>query len=88
MEKLILMGNFIFCPIYERPLLGIECQECQFISKIDENYFCNCEPEEESQTPPEEFDIKELINIFVDLLYSGQTSLKREELMKLFGYDL
>ncbi|MDD2620556.1 MAG: hypothetical protein PHC92_07815 [Syntrophomonadaceae bacterium] len=83
MEKLITIGNFIFCPLHQIPLLGIECQKCEYVSIIEENHFCICELEEECQTPAEEFDIKELINIFVDLLYSGKTSLKREELKKI-----
>ncbi|MEN6328332.1 MAG: hypothetical protein ABFD18_19255 [Syntrophomonas sp.] len=87
MEKVILMGNFIFCPMQQMPRLGNECQECQFLSKTEENYYCVCELGEEEQTSAGEFDLKELINIMIDLLYKGQTSLKKEELIKILDQD-
>lgn len=88
MKRIIIMGNFIFCPMHQMPLLGNECQGCQFVSKIEEEYFCVCKPEEESQTPMDEFDLKELINILVDLLYEGQTSINKEEFIKILEQKL
>ena len=87
MEKVVLMGNFIFCPLHQMPILGNECQECQYIRKIEEDYFCVCEPEED-QTSADEFDLKRLINIMIDLLYEGQTSIKREELINILDQEL
>lgn len=88
MENVIIMGNFIFCPLHQMPLLGNDCQECEYIRKDEETYYCVCEPAEEDQTSAEEFDLKKLINIMIDLLYEGQTSLRKEELIKILDQDM
>lgn len=85
MENIIIMGNFNFCPLHQMPVLGNDCQECEYIRKVEADFFCICEPEEDASS--DEFDLKQLINIMIDLLYAGQTSIKREELISILDQE-
>lgn len=83
MQNIIIMGNFNFCPMRQMPVLGNDCEDCEHIRKDEETYFCVCEEE----TSLDEFDLKQLINIMIDLLYEGQTTIKREELINILDQE-
>ena len=84
LAKEILMGNFIFCSLRQVPVLGLECQGCEFITSTEGSHYCICENEEYKHSG-EEYSIKELINILLDELVQGKMTVSRDELENLLS---
>ena len=84
MEKPIFMGNFVFCFLQERPILGNDCHGCDYMKTGDNEYFCTFETEEEkSKSESDLYNTAEIITLLVYCLEKGQTTLNRDELKKL-----
>ncbi len=45
--KQIIMGNFIFCSLGEIPVMGNDCQGCEFLIQEEELYYCTHSEEDE-----------------------------------------
>ncbi|MEN6347884.1 MAG: hypothetical protein ABFD08_00595 [Syntrophomonas sp.] len=80
MENLIIIGNFNFCPSRQMPIIGVECLQCEYMKKVDEEYFCTCE---DSRLNEDGISIKEFINILLDLLAAGEIIVEREKILKI-----
>ncbi len=81
LERPIILGNFIFCPLQEMPLLGNDCQACEFVRKEEDRYFCLFEAKEDSSDGS--YPIKTIIDVLLDRLLAGQKDLCLDELETL-----
>ena len=76
MERQVFISNFNFCPLMQSPTLGSACLECEHMNKVEEEYFCICEEEEN----PDQLSVREIINVLLDLLTEGYTTIDRNEI--------
>jgi hypothetical protein len=82
MDKPILLGNFIFCSLQQMPLLGNDCQACEYIRSLENEYFCVYEAEEENY-PEDSYPVRTVIEVLLDMLAAGQKDLRLDELESL-----
>ncbi|KUG04513.1 hypothetical protein ASZ90_018104 [hydrocarbon metagenome] len=47
MKREITLGNFIFCLLNEMPVMGNDCQGCEFIIQEEGIYFCTHSEEDD-----------------------------------------
>lgn len=79
MDRQIIIGNFNLCPLTQSPTLGTACLECEYMRNIEEELFCICEDDENR----DELSVKEIINILLDLLTVGCTTINRDEIKRI-----
>ncbi|MDD2510141.1 MAG: hypothetical protein PHG94_03315 [Syntrophomonas sp.] len=82
MEKPILLGNFIFCSLQQVPLLGNDCQACDYLRSRENEHFCIYEAEVENGSA-DIYQVRAVIEVLLDLLAVGQKDLRLEELESL-----
>lgn len=80
MERQILMSSFNLCPRMGYTVIGNECLECEYISSVDDNYFCLYDEE----TMGQEVRIVDLISFLAQLLENGKNRIGLDELSQLF----
>lgn len=77
----IILNNFNLCPLIELPVLGTECVQCEHINNVEEEFFCTYEGRENPDGQP----IKEIINKLLDLLVTGQTTMTKDEIIRMIN---
>lgn len=82
MSIVIPHGGFVFCPLYDIPVMVIQCQDCDYRQKDQEVFLCVYEERESEQ---DEYPIRALIDKLLDLWEEGRQSLSKEELEEIFG---
>lgn len=80
MERIIVMGNFILCPMHDAPVISNSCRDCEHISAVGEELHCTYDESLYS----EELRIVELITLLLELLETGKTRISLPELERLF----
>lgn len=83
MALLVTMGNFIFCPLMQSPILSNTCIECEYIRKDSDLHYCTYV--QENQQP--EFAVKDLIVTLLNLMEEGKTSVGPAELKSILNLD-
>ncbi len=79
MDRKIIIDNFNLCPLTQSTTLGTACLDCEHMKKIGKEYFCTCEDEEHQ----DELSVKEIINILLDLLIAGHTTIDRDGIIRI-----
>ena len=79
MDRQIIIGNFNLCPLTQSPTLGTACLECEYIKNMAEEFYCICEDDENQ----DELSVKEIINMLLDLLTAGYTTINRDEIKRI-----
>jgi len=46
MKKEIFVGNFIYCLLLNKPVMGIQCMGCEHMIQENDCYFCTCDDED------------------------------------------
>lgn len=77
----IIISNFNFCPQTQTPILGLACLDCEFVHKVGEEYFCLGEGDEDGDA----LSVKEIIDVLLELLMAGHTTVDRDEFMRLIA---
>ncbi len=80
-KTILVLNNFNLCPLTESPVLGTECLQCEHINNIEEEYFCTYEVGENSDGLP----VKEIIYKLLDLLMTGQTTVTKNEIIRMIN---
>ncbi len=47
--KRVTMGNFIFCSLCETPVMGNDCQGCEFLIQEEEINYCTHSEEDDDE---------------------------------------
>ncbi len=72
---------FNFCPIQQQSVLGLVCQDCQYLVKAEGECRCAYVISDES----EGYSVKEIIIRLLACLEEGQVRISEEELLALLG---
>lgn len=80
-KTIIVLNNFNLCPQTDSPVLGTECLQCEHINSIDEEFFCTFEAGDNL----DELPVKEIIDKLLDLLMSGQTTVHKDEIIRMIN---
>jgi len=78
MERPIVINNFNLCPLTQLPTLGTECLQCEHMNNNEAEYFCIYDEDSQAGLP-----IKEIIDILLDLLVAGKSTISQDELMRI-----
>ena len=77
----IILNNFNLCPLTESPVLGTECLQCEHMNSIDEEFFCTYE----AGGNLDGLVVKEIIDKLLDLLETGQTTVSKDEIIRIIN---
>lgn len=78
-KTILVLNNFNLCPLTESPVLGTECLQCEHMNSIEEEFFCTYAAGEN----PDALSIREIINRLLDLLVTGQTTVTKDEIIRM-----
>jgi hypothetical protein len=79
LERQIFGNSFNLCPLTQMTTLGTACMECEYMTKADEEFFCICDEDANE----DQLSVKEIINLLLDLLLAGHTTINRDEIVRL-----
>lgn len=79
MERQIIINSFNLCPLTQSTTLGIGCLECEYMTSTEEEFFCTCEDDENQNG----LLVKDIINMLLDLLMAGYTTIDRDEIKRM-----
>lgn len=80
-KTIIILNSFNLCPLAESSVLGTECLQCEHLNSIDEEFFCTYEAGEN----PDGLPVKEIISKLLDLLVNGQTTVTKDEIIRMIN---
>ncbi len=82
MSIVIPPGGFVFCPLYDIPVMVIQCQNCEYRQKDQEEFLCVYEERENEQN---QYPVRMLMDKLISLLEEGRKTVSKDELEEIFG---